>query len=64
MDAISKHPDSRKKLIPGHLISMSWKINPANFSTLRKMPGVVGCLVETEPLRLKETRRRWSKAAG
>jgi DNA polymerase-3 subunit alpha len=44
--------------------SLSWKINPARFSKLRKMPGVVGCLVETEPLRLKETRRRWAKAAG
>jgi DNA polymerase-3 subunit alpha len=44
--------------------SLSWRIKPIVFSKLRKMPGVVGCLIETEPLRLKETRRRWSKAPG
>ncbi len=44
--------------------SLSWHIRPAVFSRLRKMPGVVGCLIEAEPLRLKETRRRWSKSGG
>ncbi|MEZ5277366.1 MAG: DNA polymerase III subunit alpha [Opitutaceae bacterium] len=44
--------------------ALSWKIQPTVFRSLRKMPGVVGCLIESEPIRLKETRRRWSRAAG
>ena len=39
--------------------ALTWQIRPAIFRRLKKMPGVAGCLIETEPLRLKENRRRW-----
>jgi DNA polymerase-3 subunit alpha len=43
--------------------ALTWRIRPAAFGKLKKMPGVAGCLIETEPLRLKE-RRRWRARAG
>ncbi|RKX35444.1 MAG: DNA polymerase III subunit alpha [Verrucomicrobia bacterium] len=44
--------------------ALTWQIRPPEFRKLKRMPGVAGCLIETEPLRLKETRRRWKAGAG
>jgi DNA polymerase-3 subunit alpha len=44
--------------------ALTWRITPSAFRKLRTMPGVAGCLIEAEPLRLKETRRRWSAKTG
>ena len=41
--------------------SLTWRIDPATFSRLRAMPAVAGCVIETQPLQMKEVRRRWAK---
>ena len=43
--------------------ALTWKVRPSIFRKLKRMPGVAGCLIETDPLRLKETKRRWAKKA-
>ncbi|MBL4576062.1 MAG: DNA polymerase III subunit alpha [Opitutaceae bacterium] len=41
--------------------SLTWGINPISFAKLRKMPAVAGCIIETKPLKMKESKRRWGK---
>ncbi|MBK1878087.1 DNA polymerase III subunit alpha [Pelagicoccus mobilis] len=44
--------------------SLSWRVNTKEWSELRKNPAVVGCIVETEPVKVKQRERRWAPKAS
>jgi len=42
--------------------SLRWRVRPEPFQELRRMPGVIGCLIQTKPFALKERERRPARA--
>jgi len=43
--------------------SLRWRVNPEEWKTLKNHPAIVGCLIQTLPVQLKERERRWKKRA-
>ena len=41
--------------------SLRWRFNPEEWKTLKGHSAVVGCLIQTLPVQLKERKRRWAK---
>ncbi|MCH6254988.1 DNA polymerase III subunit alpha [Puniceicoccaceae bacterium K14] len=41
--------------------SLGWKINTSDWGKLKSHSSVVGCLIETPPVELKQKERRWAK---
>ncbi len=42
--------------------SLRWQVNTDQWTKLRNHDSVVGCIVQSHPIRLKEQERRWSRA--
>jgi len=41
--------------------SLRWKVNTDEWSKLRNHPSVVGCIIQTAPVELKQSKRRWNR---
>ncbi|WP_309018287.1 DNA polymerase III subunit alpha [Pelagicoccus sp. SDUM812003] len=44
--------------------SLGWRVNTKDWVKLRKNPAVVGCIVQTEPVKVKQRERRWASKAS
>ena len=45
--------------------SLNWRVNVPEWKKLRAHKSVIGCIIQTEPVKLKEKERRWGqKVAG
>ncbi len=44
--------------------SLGWQANPAEWTRLRAHKSVVGCLIQTHPVKVKERQRRWTSKAS
>ena len=41
--------------------SLKWRVNIDEWKALRDQPSVMGCLIQTVPVQLKKSQRRWSR---
>ena len=41
--------------------SLKWRVNSDEWKQLRDQPCVMGCLIQTAPVKLKKTQRRWNR---
>ncbi|HCR28715.1 MAG TPA: DNA polymerase III subunit alpha [Opitutae bacterium] len=41
--------------------SLKWRVNSDEWKQLRDQPCVMGCLIQTAPVQLKKTQRRWNR---
>jgi len=41
--------------------SLRWRFNPEEWKAFKNHPAVVGCLIQTNPVEVKERKRRWAK---
>ena len=44
--------------------SLRWRVNTEQWIRLRKNPSVVGCIIQTRPVKVKERERRWASKVG